>query len=90
MTGNDQKLDDWGKAWKYMNEKQLVCHLKVDLVPKRRKKGYITWYNMFIDFLNDENITAISQDVVLQFLDHLNDEKKYKLSSIMSMWCGVK
>ena len=80
MTGNDQKLDDWGKAWKYMNENQLKCYSKMGLVPECGKKEYINWYNMFIDFLNDKNITGISEDVASQFLDYLKDKKEKNIN----------
>ena len=89
QTVNDQKLDDWGKPWKCMNENQLKCHSKMGLVPEIGTKEYINWYNMFIDFLNDKNIIAIARDVALQFLDYLKDEKEYKNSSIRSIWSSI-
>ena len=50
----------------------------------------MNWYNIFIDYLNEKNVSQLSEDIALEFLDYLKKEKQYKCSSIRSIWCGVK
>ena len=83
-------LDDWGKYWKYINENQLKQYSRQGTIPNLSKKDYIKWYNLFISFLNEKGVQGISEEITLQFLDYLKEEKQYRWNSIYSIWSGVK